>query len=100
MKRTAGAFLCALACDAVLLAAVFPLARYSLAAAHASQPNPALIATLLCANLVLLLLCLCACGAWIYAFFQSLRATHARVVNEATAISRNTVVSRRTTPAN
>lgn len=100
MKRTAAAYIGAIACDAVLLLAAAPLIRYSLVAAHAPQPNPALILLLLAANVVLLLLCVCGFGAWSYALFQSLRATQARVVKDATAISRNSTVSRRTTPAN
>lgn len=98
--RTAAAYAGAIACDAVLLLAAAPLIRYSLIAAHAQPPNPALILLLLAANVLLLVVCLCGFGAWSYALFQSFRATHASVVNEATAISRKTTVSRRTTPAN
>lgn len=100
MTGTVRAFAWALVCDGVLLLGTLPLAHYSLTAARTQPANTPLIALLLGANLLLLAVCLCGAGAWCYALFQSLRATHARVVKEATAMRRNTTVSSSTTPAN
>lgn len=100
MIRTATAFAGGIVCDVVLLLAAAPLVRYSFVAASAEHPNRGLILLLLAANVSLMLLCLCGLGAWSYALFQSFRATHARVVRETVAISRNRIVSRSTTPAN
>lgn len=100
MTRTAGAYVCAVFCDCVLLAGALPLARFSVSVAHSAQASPLLLLALLAANVLLLGVCLIGLGAWCYAFFQSFRATHARVVNDAIAISRKTTVSSSTTPAN
>lgn len=101
MIRVRAALACGLLCDGILLLAAPPLLHYSLAAAHAPAAPISELVLLLCANLVLLAICLCGAAAWIYAFFQKIfRATHARVANDAVAISRNSTVSRRTTPAN
>lgn len=74
--------------------------RYSVAAAHAPHASISLLLGLLAVNLLLLALCACGMGAWGYALFQSLRATHAKVANDATAMRRKSTVSSSTTPAN
>jgi len=84
----------------VLFAAAVPLVRYSLSATHAPHASIPLLLGLLLANLLLLALCAFGMGAWGYALFQSLRATHAKVANDATAIRRKSTVSSSTTPAN
>lgn len=101
MTRTAAACVCGVVCDGVLLLAAPPLVHYSVTAAHSPASSITQLVLLLCANLVMLGVCLCGAGAWIYAFFQKIfRATHASVANEAVAMSKNSAVSRRTTPAN
>lgn len=100
MTRTVRAYVCAVLCDCILLAAALPLAHFSLSVAHSAHANRALLLALLGANFLLLGVCLIGLGAWCYALFQSFRATHASVVNDAIAIRRKTTVSSSTTPAN
>jgi hypothetical protein len=94
------AYALALGCDAVLLLVAIPFARYTMTMVRMRGSDKMLLAMLLIANLLLLLLCLIGFSAWCYAFFQSFRATHAKVEMDAVAISKNSTVSSKTTPAN
>jgi hypothetical protein len=100
MIRSISAFTFALACDVVLVASVFPLAHFSLTVARSHGAPAVLLIGLLLANIALLAVCFAGFCAWFYALFQSLRATHASVANEVTAMNKNSTVSNKTTPAN
>ena len=97
-------------CDAIVLFAGVPLERASWLAVTQHEHDRRVLVELLCANVLLMGVCLLGFSAaaaasvrgfrWFQAFFQSLRATHAKVVNETAAINRNNKVSSSTTPAN
>lgn len=99
MTRAKAGFICVIVCDVILVLGAFPLMRYTLIALQERPPNLSLLMVLLAANVAMLLVCLCGIGAWGYAFFHILRATHAKVANETAAISRKSTVSSKTTPA-